>query len=122
MKAIYKMPVPPDIKEAVRQAVKAEMDDRKAEQNRAITRTVKMICVILNQDFGFGHKRLGRLLDELLKAGDMVFEKPENWYHIDEKLKALGFDFDSEDLDEREQHTRDIYHENGRKFREYGRK
>lgn len=119
MKARYKRPIPKDIKEAVKQAVAKEMDDRKLEQNRVITRTVKMACVILNQDFGFGGKRLEKFLDELLKASNAVFEKPENWYHVDEKLKALGLDFEEEDIDEREQHTRDIYHENKRKFREY---
>jgi hypothetical protein len=118
MKARYKRPIPKDIKEAVKQAVAKEMDDRKLEQNRVITRTVKMACVILNQDFGFGGKRLEKFLDELLIASNAVFEKPENWYHVDEKLKALGFDFADEDIDEREQHTRDIYHENKRKFRE----
>ena len=119
MKARYKRPIPKDIKEAVKQAVAKEMDDRKLEQNRVITRTVKMACVILNQDFGFGGKRLEKFLDELLKASNAVFEKPENWYHVDEKLYALGLDFEEEDIDEREQHTRDIYHENKRKFREY---
>ena len=119
MKARYKRPIPKDIKEAVKQAVAKEMDDRKLEQNRVITRTVKMACVILNQDFGFGGKRLEKFLDELLKASNAVFEKPENWYHVDEKLNALGLDFEEEDIDEREQHTRDIYHENKRKFREY---
>lgn len=118
MKARFKRPIPDDIKEAVKQAVEKEMDDRRLEQNRAITRTVKMACIILNQEFGFGSKRLGKFIDELLKASNAVFEKPENWYHVDEKLKALGLDFEEEDIDEREQHTRDIYHENKRKFRE----
>lgn len=118
MKARFKRPIPPDIKEAVKQAVEKEMDDRRLEQNRAITRTVKMACIILNQEFGFGSKRLGKFIDELLIASNTAFEKPETWYHVDEKLKALGFDFADEDIDEREQHTRDIYHENKRKFRE----
>ncbi len=121
MKARFKRPIPPDIREAVEQAVAKETEDRRLEQNRAISRTVKMACVILNQDFGFGGKRLKKFIEELFTARNTVFERPETWYHVDEKLKALGLDFEEEDIDEREQHTRDIYHENKRKFREYGR-
>lgn len=45
--------------------------------------------------------------------------KPEEWYRIDERLREIGLEFDPEDLDERERHSRDVFHDQGRKFREY---
>ena len=122
MKAIFKLPLSKAEKEMVERVTEATFEERQKEQNKAIVRTLKMACIVLHQEFGFGEKRLMKFADEMYKNGRMVVDKPEQWYYIDEKLNSLGLNVPKEDINERESHSRDIYHENGRKFREYGKK
>lgn len=101
--------------------VLAEVKERTQEdQNKAILRTLKMACLVLHQEFGFGQARAEKFVGFMDDYGRQVADIPERWSYIDKVLKdKLGFDFDDEDIDERETHTRALYHEKGRKFREY---
>lgn len=119
MKARYKMPLTAIEREAVERIMEEVKEKSSREQNRAILRTFKIACLILHQDFGFGGKRLEKFVDLMNEAGRKAAQRPEIWFHVDEQLKALGFEFDPEDLEERVEHTKELYKEQGRKFREY---
>lgn len=119
MKAHYRMPASKEVRQLSKKLLEEMAAERKKEQDQAISRTLKMVCVVLNQDFGFGEKRLEKFLDAVFDGGNEVVDRPEEWFHIDEKLSQIGIFFEPEDLDEREQHSRDLYHDQGRKFRMY---
>ena len=60
-------------------------------------RFFKLMCVSLNEDFGFGEKRLMRLITRISKvsaehANDEVF-----WTHVDRRIEQLGLEFSKED-------------------------
>lgn len=120
MKAIIRtIPLSSDMKKVADQ-IKAQVEeDVKEDQKKAITRVVKMACMVLYNEFGFGNKRLCKFVEELHNGCNEIVARPEEWYHIDEKLEQMGLYFDKEDIEEREEHSRDVYHEKGRKFREY---
>jgi hypothetical protein len=88
-------------------------------QHKAILRVVKVACIVLNEEFGFGSQRLAKFFEEMENRGKISAENPEGWYLVDEKLHTLGLNFNDEDIEEREQHIRSLYHEQGRKYREY---
>lgn len=122
MKARVKMPLSLEIQRVAEQ-IRAEIEETtKADQNRAITRAVKIACLILHNEYGFGNYRLGKFLDSLRSYCNQVAATPEQWYYIDEQLEKLGLIFEKEDIAEREEHSREVYHAEGRKFREYGGK
>ncbi len=119
MKARMIMPMSVEMKK-IADRIKAEIEhDVKEDQNKAINRTIKMSCIVLNNVFSFGNKRLVKYLEEMHKCCDDVVVNPEQWYYIDEYLEKLGLCFEKEDTDEREQHSKEVYHEKGRKFRDY---
>ncbi len=101
--------------------VLAEVKERtQEEQKKAILRTLKIACLVLHQEFGFGQARAEKFVGFMNDYSRQAADIPERWSYIDKVLKdKLGFDFDDEDIDERETHTRALYHEKGRKFREY---
>lgn len=119
MKARYTPPVSSDVRRMTKLVQKEVEEAAKREQDRAISRVIKLACLALNQNFGFGLVRLERFLDAIFKGSNDTVSKPEEWYRIDEKLREIGLEFEDEDLDERERHSRDVYHDQGRKFREY---
>lgn len=119
MKAIINRKPTKEEKELVAAVMRQVEGQVQAEQNKAIYRTVKIACLILNEDFGFGAQRISKFFDEITKRGRQAIDNPEGWYRVDEKLKKIGLVFDDEDIAEREAHSRSFYHERGRKFREY---
>lgn len=120
MKARVNVPLTPEYKR-VSKRIMAEIEEKvQRDQSRAIARSVKIACLILNTEFGFGLKRLVKFLDQMESRSKEVLETPEQWHYIDEYLEKLGVCFEREDIDEREEHSRDMYHADGRKYREYG--
>lgn len=119
MKARYTPPVSSEVRR-ITKLVQAEVEEAaKREQDRAISRVIKITCLVLHQDFGFGLGRLERFLQSVFDGSNDTVSKPEEWYRIDERLREIGLEFDPEDLAERERHSRDVYHDQGKKFREY---
>ena len=76
---------------------------REVHQQEAVNdarRLIKIVCVALNQRFGFGHDRLAALLSEI----DSLAEKQKDdlvfWYRMDrEVIKYLNLPFEPEDYD-----------------------
>lgn len=66
-------------------------------------RTLKMICITLINEFGFGQDRLAKLLSKTSEVGEELSENPCLWVLIDEQLiDKRKLPFEREDLDERE--------------------
>ena len=83
-------------KERINLEVKAEFDRQGQELSR---RHIKLFCVALNEEFGFGKDRLLRLIQ---KYGDLGAERKDDeifWSHIDRKLEQIGLDFPKEDYE-----------------------
>lgn len=66
-------------------------------------RTLKMACIVLNNEFGFGQDRLAKFLVNLAELGEELSKNPHRWVHIDEELiDKRKLPFKSEDLGERD--------------------
>lgn len=97
---------------AIRQLTKSEKDrvnelakQRVAEwlkiNEQALSRRVlKLICVALNDKYGFGKDRLANLI---ATVDDISKEWNENqifWVDIDRRIKQIGLPFEDENYDE----------------------
>ena len=83
-------------KERINLEVKAEYDRQGQDLSR---RHIKLFCVALNEEFGFGKDRLLRLIQ---KYGDLGAERKDDeifWSHIDRYLERIGLDFPKEDYE-----------------------
>jgi len=87
-----------------------------------INRIFKLCCLCLNEQFGFGEKRLKKFCYRLSQMSVEVYEKPEQWYYIDEylfKQYNMADMFTPENIDERELASYQIHKEEGKKWRQY---
>lgn len=73
----------------------------KLQSHDQAVRFMKLVCLVLNEDFGFGAQRLRTLIGGVNDLSgkrngewDDVF-----WYKVDRELKKLGLDFPDEDYD-----------------------
>ena len=83
-------------KERINLEVKAEYDRQGQDLSR---RHIKLMCVALNENFGFGKDRLLKLVQAY---GDLSAERKDDeifWYHIDRHLEQIGLDFPREDYE-----------------------
>ena len=83
-------------RQRINDEVKAEFDRQGQELSR---RHIKLFCVALNEEFGFGKDRLLRLIQ---KYGDLGAERKDDevfWTHIDRHLESIGLDFPKEDYE-----------------------
>lgn len=119
MKARVKMPMTNEMQDLVDRVIERAEEKINAEQKRAINRVMKLSCLILNEEFGFGGKRLDRYVHEMTDRIHKAVQSPEQWYLLDEKLEKMGLDFPKEDIGEREECSREFFKGKGRKFREY---
>lgn len=83
-----------------------------------INRVIKLFCYTLYCEYGWGATRLLRLVLAAHKASDELYEDPEYWERVDDTLiDRLGLPFKREDYDEREESSKIIHKENGKKWR-----
>ena len=99
---------------AIRHITKAEKEhiNMLARQNvaewlrkneAALTRRIlKVVCVSLNNEFGFGAERLSKLVKQVNKTTDEWHENPCFWTMIDRRLEQIGIPFECENYDELE--------------------
>ena len=83
-------------RQRINDEVKAEFDRQGQELSR---RHIKLFCVALNEEFGFGKDRLLRLIQ---KYGDLSAERKDDevfWSHIDRYLERIGLDFPKENYE-----------------------
>ncbi len=82
----------------------------------------KLWLFAINQTFGFGRKRLLRLYKEFCKMSGELYNTPEWWFRVDEKIRGqyhMEDIFPAEDLVERESTLKQVHKENGQKWRCY---
>lgn len=92
-----RLPISSKHKKRIRQ----EVDNYYQQAGNDMTRRVfKLFCLALNEEFGFGKKRLSRLIAKvsewsLKSAEDEVF-----WSHLDRLLiDRMGIDFERENYE-----------------------
>lgn len=80
-------------------------------EQELIMRTLKIACIVLAEEYGFGQQRLERFCCQMCDKGAYLGKNPEQWIRIDEYLIDrcnLDTIFNREDLDERENAARAI--------------
>lgn len=99
---------------AIRRISQAERDriNRLARENVAewlkkneaalIRRALKIVCVSLNEGFGYGAQRLSKLVDAVNKTTKEQDDNPVFWTMIDRRLEQIGIPFERENYDELE--------------------
>lgn len=95
---------------AIRQITKSEKDriNQFARQNvadwlkkneQALTRRVlKIVCVSLNEEFGYGAERLSRLVNSVNRTTDEWHDNPCFWTMVDRRLEQIGIPFEKRKL------------------------
>ena len=83
-------------KQRINDEVKAEYDRQGQELSR---RHIKLVCVALNEHFGFGKDRLLRLVEAYGNLGAERKDDEVFWSHIDRYLERIGLDFPKENYE-----------------------
>lgn len=94
MRAIIPMQFTRKQKTAIRQGVADEFR-RQGESN--IRRVFKLLCASLNDEYGFGKIRCMRIINRINKTAKEHENDEVYWYHIDQKMKQMGIEFEDED-------------------------
>jgi hypothetical protein len=84
-------------KKAIDELLEQEM---KSKYQKAIRRFFKLMCVSLNEDFGFGEKRLMRLITRISAVSAEHEHDEVYWTHVDRRIEQLGLEFSKEDDNE----------------------
>ncbi len=96
MKARIPMQLNKKQKAAIREAVAEEI--RKQGED-SVRRVFKLMCVSLNDDFGFGAGRLARVIDRINTLSREHDNDEVFWEHIDKRLAQMGANFQPEDYE-----------------------
>lgn len=97
-----RIPVPKSYRKQVDEYVRESSTDYIRSQKLEFTRrTIKLMCVVLNEMFGFGKIRLTRLVVAMSDFTLQRADDPVYWKHIDDKLiNEIGLDFERENYEE----------------------
>lgn len=79
------------------------LKEEQQKQNKgAVRRLFKLMCVSLNDDFGFGAERLGRLINKIQMLSEEHATDEVFWEHVDKRLGQMAVPFEHEDYNEME--------------------
>ena len=70
------------------------------QYKKVMRRFFKLMCVSLNDDFGFGKNRLIRLIQKISKIAAEHEHDEVYWTHVDRRIEQLGLEFSKEDDNE----------------------
>lgn len=84
------------IQKKIKEEVRAEYDRQGQDLTR---RHIKLMCVALNEHFGFGKNRLMKLIQAYGDLGEERKEDEVFWSHIDRYIEQIGLDFPKEDYE-----------------------
>ena len=84
---------------AIRECISEEL--RKSEEEN-VRRVFKLMCVSLNDDFGFGTGRLARLIERINALSKEHDHDEVFWEHIDKRLAQMGMNFQPENYEQME--------------------
>lgn len=95
MKAVVRTEcLPKEQRTAIRRACKDEMKN----QNR---RLLKLVCIALHGQYGFGRERLYRLIEKISELSTSRMDDPVYWQHNDKFLtETLKMAWDIENYEE----------------------
>ncbi len=80
--------------------IRAKVEEEFKNQSNDMTmRNFKLFCVSLHQEFGFGKKRLMRLIDKVESIAREREQDEVFWSHVDNYCKHIGLDFPEEDYE-----------------------
>ena len=84
----------PRVTNRQREAIRVEMKKQAhAEQAAILRRYMTLTCIALNEQFGFGQRRLEALIAEIIRLSDISETDEEFWTHVDQRLQQLGIEF-----------------------------
>ncbi len=83
-------------KAAIREAV---ADEIRKQGEDSIRRVYKLICISLNDGFGFGAVRLLRLIDRISTLSAKHNNDEVFWEHVDKRIEQMGIPFEPEDYE-----------------------
>ena len=90
----------PKVTNRQRAMVKELVAGELAGQREAVTRRLmKLVCLCISRDFGFGPVRLGRLVESINRLLAEEGREPEFWYRVDKALGKMGLGFEEEGED-----------------------
>ena len=81
-------------KKAIDELLEAEV---KSKYQKTMRRFFKIMCVSLNEDFGFGKERLIRLIKRISTVAAEHEHDEVYWTHVDRRIEQLGLEFSKED-------------------------
>ena len=84
------------IQKKIKEEVRTEYDRQGQDLAR---RHIKLMCVALNEHFGFGKNRLMKLIQAYGDLGEERKEDEVFWSHIDRYIEQIGLDFPKEDYE-----------------------
>lgn len=86
---------------------------QKSEQ-AYMRRILKLVCYVLHVQYGFGARRIVKLVNYC--NDEMANVDESYWFNLDKLLKEhIRLDFEDEDYDEREARTKELEREKRRK-------
>ena len=74
----------------------------KKNEEDIVRRKLKVVCIALNDEFGFGGKRLARLIFAINKLSKEWDDNPVFWTQVDRRLEQMGLPFPKEDYNKLE--------------------
>lgn len=100
--------------------IKTKRQQRKELEKEEINRINKLWLYVLSDVCGYEGEKLAEIFLKVNEQAVEVYETPEMWYYIDEKLiDQFKIPFPRENLSERETAVKQIHKEHGRKWRDY---
>lgn len=88
------------VTKAQKKAVERVLQDEMEKQYKLVMRRFfKLMCVSLNDDFGFGKERLMRLISRISTVAAEHANDEVYWVHVDRRIEQLGLEFSKESDD-----------------------
>jgi hypothetical protein len=74
----------------------------KKNEEHIVRRKLKIVCIALNDEFGFGAKRLAKLIFAINRISKEWDDNPCYWTMVDRRLEQMGLPFEKENYEELE--------------------
>lgn len=76
-----------------KQAVLVGNDSFRRSAEEHTRRILKIACIALNEQFGFGAERCGRFIEEVTAVSTKHIDDEVFWIHADKRLEQMGLPF-----------------------------
>lgn len=90
--------LPGRISKRQQEVLKEFCDEKFQKDSRDYTRRIlKIACIALNEQFGFGVERCQRFLSEVTSISNEHMDDEVFWTHADRRIEQMGIPFERED-------------------------